>query len=74
MSQGAVGASTMMSPSRSCSMATWIIQLSPGGAEIVTALPAMARSCWIGRIRADMRPVRPCASCTVATPARPGGR
>ena len=27
--------------SRSCSIATWIIQLSPGGAEMVTAEPAM---------------------------------
>ena len=25
----------------SCSIATWTIQLSPGGAEIVTAEPAM---------------------------------
>jgi hypothetical protein len=30
-----------MSPACSCSIATWTIQLSPGGAEIVTALPAI---------------------------------
>ena len=29
-----------MSPSRHTSTATWIIQLSPGGTETVTALPA----------------------------------
>ena len=41
MSQGAVGASTSTFPSRNCSMATCTIQLSPGGALMVTALPAM---------------------------------
>jgi hypothetical protein len=30
-----------MSPDLSCSTATWTIQLSPGGAEIVSAEPAM---------------------------------
>jgi len=30
-----------MSPVSTCSTATWIIQLSPGGAEIVTAEAAM---------------------------------
>ena len=38
---GLVGASTRMSPACNCSIATWIIQLSPGGAEIVTAEPAI---------------------------------
>jgi hypothetical protein len=32
---------TSTSPAFSCSMATWTIQLSPGGAEMVTAEPAM---------------------------------
>jgi hypothetical protein len=39
--KGLVGASTRMSPGCSCSIATCTIQLSPGGAEIVTAVPAM---------------------------------
>ena len=45
MSQGAVGARTMMSPCCNCSIATWIIQLSPGGADMVTADPAIPKSC-----------------------------
>ena len=43
--QGLVGASTRISPSRSCSMATCTIQLSPGGADMVTADPATPISC-----------------------------
>ncbi len=70
----AVGASTRMSPSSSCSMATWSIQLSPGGALIVTADPARPKSCWIGRMLGAINPNRPCASCTVATPAAPRWR
>ena len=39
--QGLVGARRRISPSCNCSIATWTIQLSPGAAEMVMALPAM---------------------------------
>lgn len=50
-------------------MPTWIIQLSLGGTSTETALPAMAGACQAGFISRFIRPRRPCASCTVATPA-----
>ena len=50
-------------------MATCSIQLSPGGAEMVIAEPAICAPGQIGRIWLARQPLRPCASCTVATPA-----
>ena len=41
---------TRMSPGRHCSTATWIIQLSPGCARTVTALPATAAPGPAGRM------------------------
>src|SRR6185312_13307963 len=63
-----------MSPSLSCSIATCSIQLSPGGAEMVTAEPATEAPRQIGVIWCAISPVRPCASCTVATPHSPSRR
>ena len=40
-----------------------------GAHETVTALPAMAAPCWIGRMPAPAYPIRPIASCTVAEPS-----
>ena len=58
-------------PAWHCSTATWIIQLSAGATLTVTAEPAM-RAPAVDRAAASgaSRPVRPCASCTVATPQR----
>ena len=38
---GDVGPTTRMSPACACSMATWIIQLSPGATSHVRAFPAI---------------------------------
>jgi methionine-rich copper-binding protein CopC len=48
----------------------WIIRLSPGGHETVTAEPAMREPCWIGSMSGWSRRAEP-ASWTVATPAAP---
>ncbi|MNR08703.1 hypothetical protein D3C85_1248710 [compost metagenome] len=69
--QSLVRATTSTSPGWIISTATWIIQLSPGCISAVTALPAMAAPDWIGRRYGFIRPVRRCASCTVATPSLP---
>src|SRR6478752_1045728 len=64
-------ATTRMSPFFSTSQATWIIQLSPGWQSAVIALPAMRAPRQTGRMYGCISPIRPCASCTVATPWRP---
>src|SRR5215470_13369699 len=58
------------SPGFRTSAATWIIQLSPGWQSAVAALPAMRAPRHSGRMYGCIRPVRPWASCTVATPRR----
>src|SRR5215470_14010870 len=63
-------ATTRTSPGFSTSQATWIIQLSPGWHSTVTALPATLAPRHTGRMCGCIRPLRPCASCTVATPRR----
>jgi hypothetical protein len=45
-----VQATTSMSPGLHCSMATWSIQLSPGCASTVTAVPGDLRAGQTGRI------------------------
>src|SRR6516164_8367781 len=57
-----------MLPGRQTSTATWIIRLSPGGTDTVTAGPAMVAPEKIGRIYGASNPQRPWASCTVDTP------
>src|ERR1022692_2916047 len=68
-SHGLVGVTTRMSPGCACSTAMWIDQLSPGATSQVSALPATRTGRKIGRMSARSSPVRPWASCTVATPA-----
>src|SRR5262249_61787544 len=62
---------TRMSPFWQNSIEAWIIRLSPGWQEIVIAVPAAFAAGYIGRIYGRIRPVRVCASCTVATPRSP---
>jgi hypothetical protein len=71
--EGDVVVTTSTSPGRHVSTAAWIIRLSPGWQETVTAEPAATAPSWIGRIRGANAPRRPSASCTVETPstARP---
>ena len=68
-SHGLVGVTTSRSPGCACSTATWIDQLSPGATSQVSALPATRAGRKIGRMSRRSSPVRPWASCTVATPA-----
>jgi hypothetical protein len=42
--------------------------LSAGGIDTVTALPAIFAPAHTGRMCAAISPMRPWASCTVATP------
>ena len=67
-SQRDVGATTRTSPSAHCSTATWIIQLSPGGTLTVTAVPEIRGPAYTGLRYGASRPLRPWASCVVATP------
>ena len=67
----AVQATTSTSPGRHSSMATCTIQLSPGWERMVTALPAACARGKMGRMYGLSSPVRPWASCTVATPSSP---
>ena len=46
---GAVVATTKMSPSWHTSTAAWIMRLSPGCDSTVTAVPATFAPTWIGR-------------------------
>jgi hypothetical protein len=66
-----VTATTTMSPGRITSATTCSIQLSPGCASTVTAVPQAAAFGQTGRMYDCSNPVRRCASCTVATPNRP---
>ncbi|KUN27995.1 hypothetical protein AQJ11_15475 [Streptomyces corchorusii] len=66
--EGEVVVTTRRSPPRHCSTAAWIMRLSPGQDGTVTAVPATRTPCWTGRRRLGSSPVRPIASCTVATP------
>src|SRR5262245_54850291 len=68
---GAVLVTTRTSPSSHTSTAAWIIRLSPGWLDTVTAVPATRTPCWIGRMSAPTNPRRPIASWTVAVPASP---
>ena len=68
---GAVLVTTSTSPSRHTSTAAWIIRLSPGWHDTVTAVPARRTPCWIGRRCGPAKPRRPIASCTVAVPIAP---
>jgi hypothetical protein len=67
-SQGLVGATTSTSPAVHCSTATWIIQLSPGATSQVTAEPAISTGRQVVHRWEASWPMRPRASCTVATP------
>src|SRR6185312_9569072 len=60
---------TRTSPGATISTAACTIRLSPGGQDTVTAGPAIRVPSWTGRMPGPSSPVRPAASCTVATPA-----
>src|SRR4026207_2472978 len=62
-----------MSPSRHCSTATWIIQLSHGATLTVTALPAIRAPAYIGRSDGPSRPMRPGAAARGGGAAAGGG-
>ena len=64
---------TRTSPGRHCSIAAWIIRLSPGQFSTVTAEPAIRAPSWIGRSAAPTQPSRPIASCTVGDAVRAEG-
>ena len=66
---GAVFVTTRTSPAEQTSTAAWIIRLSPGWLDTVTAEPASRTPCWIGRMSGPTKPRRPIASWTVDVPA-----
>src|ERR1022692_658329 len=68
---GDVVVMTSTSPGLACSTATWIMRLPPGQHSTVTAVPAIRAPGQTGRSHEPSRPVRPAASCTVATPRAP---
>ena len=50
--ESVIGTTTITSPAWDCSIAACTIRLSPGAVSTVIALPAIAASCWMGRMRA----------------------